>query len=127
MPAVVLGTHSAAVIMRQGRSTLIEVLEQDYVTAARAKGLQERLVVSRHALKNAMIPVVTVLGLQVGSLVVGDSRLGTLRLLRSLHAVLDGDARARVGGRLSSSASAGVLAARSLRPGTRGGRRCSPL
>lgn len=71
MPAVVLGTHSAAVLMRQGRSALIEVLEQDYITTARAKGLRENLVINRHALKNAMIPVVTILGLQVGHLVSG--------------------------------------------------------
>lgn len=71
MPAVVLGTQSAAVLMRQGRSTLIEVLEQDYVTTARSKGLMERVVVGRHAVKNALIPVVTILGLQVGNLVSG--------------------------------------------------------
>jgi len=71
MPAIVLGTHSAAVIMRQGRSALMEVLEQDYVTTARAKGLRDRSVVARHALKNAMIPIITVIGLQVGSLVSG--------------------------------------------------------
>jgi peptide/nickel transport system permease protein len=71
LPAVVLGTHSAAVIMRQGRSALMEVLEQDYITTARAKGLQVRSVVSNHALKNAMIPIITVVGLQVGGLVSG--------------------------------------------------------
>ncbi|MCC6177160.1 MAG: ABC transporter permease [Chloroflexi bacterium] len=71
MPAVVLGTHSAAVIMRQGRSALLEVLEQDYVTTARSKGLTPRVVVGLHALKNAMIPIVTILGLQVGNLVSG--------------------------------------------------------
>jgi peptide/nickel transport system permease protein len=71
MPAIVLGTSSAAVIMRQGRSALIEVMAQDYITTARARGLSERLVVWRHALKNAMIPVVTILGLQVGNLVSG--------------------------------------------------------
>jgi len=71
LPAIVLGTHSAAVIMRQGRSALIEVLEQDYITTARSKGLHVRSVVARHALKNAMIPIVTVVGLQVGSLVSG--------------------------------------------------------
>ncbi|MBV9172075.1 MAG: ABC transporter permease [Chloroflexi bacterium] len=71
MPAIVLGTHSAAVIMRQGRSALLEVLGQDYVTTARSKGLGERMVVARHALKNAMIPIVTVVGLQVGNLVGG--------------------------------------------------------
>lgn len=71
LPALVLGTHSAAVIMRQGRSALMEVLEQDYVTTARSKGLADRSVVARHALKNAMIPIVTVIGLQVGTLVSG--------------------------------------------------------
>ena len=71
MPAVVLGTGSAAVIMRQARSALLEVLGQDYITTARSKGLQEKAVIARHALKNAMIPVVTVLGLQVGNLVSG--------------------------------------------------------
>lgn len=71
LPALVLGTHSAAVIMRQGRSALMEVLEQDYVTTARAKGLGDRSVVGGHALKNAMIPIITVIGLQVGTLVSG--------------------------------------------------------
>lgn len=71
MPAVVLGTGSAAVLMRQGRSALMEVLEQDYITTARSKGLGERRVVSTHAMKNAMIPIVTILGLQVGNLVSG--------------------------------------------------------
>ena len=71
LPAIVLGTHSAAVIMRQGRSALMEVLEQDYVTTARSKGLGDRSVVSTHALKNAMIPIITVVGLQVGGLVSG--------------------------------------------------------
>jgi peptide/nickel transport system permease protein len=71
MPAVVLGTHSAAVIMRQGRSALIEVLEQDYINTARAKGLRDKAVIGGHALKNALIPVVTILGLQIGNLVSG--------------------------------------------------------
>jgi peptide/nickel transport system permease protein len=71
LPAIVLGTHSAAVIMRQGRSALLEVLEQDYITTARSKGLRDNSVVVRHALKNAMIPIVTVIGLQVGTLVSG--------------------------------------------------------
>lgn len=71
MPAVVLGTHSAAVIMRQGRAALLEVFEQEYVMVARAKGLEELRVVTVHALKNAMIPIVTILGLQIGNLVAG--------------------------------------------------------
>jgi peptide/nickel transport system permease protein len=71
LPAIVLGTHAAAVIMRQGRSALMEVLEQDYVITARSKGLKGRSVVGGHALKNAMIPIITVIGLQVGTLVSG--------------------------------------------------------
>ncbi len=71
MPAIVLGTSSAAVIMRQARSSLIEVLEQDYITVARAKGVLERRVIASHAMKNAMIPVFTIIGLQVGNLVSG--------------------------------------------------------
>ncbi len=78
MPAVVLGTHSAAVIMRQARSALIEVLGQDYITTARAKGLAERRVVALHALKNALIPVITILGLQIGSLVSGAAIVETV-------------------------------------------------
>jgi len=78
MPAVVLGTHSAAVIMRQGRSALVEVLEQDYIITARSKGLQERAVVGLHALKNAMIPIATILGLQVGNLVSGAAIVETI-------------------------------------------------
>jgi peptide/nickel transport system permease protein len=66
MPAFTLGTHSAAALMRQTRSSLIEVLQQEYIVTARAKGLSERVVVTHHALKNAMIPVVTILGLHIG-------------------------------------------------------------
>jgi peptide/nickel transport system permease protein len=71
MPALVIGTASAAVIMRQARSSLIEVLEQDYITVARAKGVLEKRVIAGHAMKNAMIPVLTIIGLEVGSLVSG--------------------------------------------------------
>lgn len=68
MPAVTLGLGLSAVLMRQMRSSLLEVLHQDYMTTARAKGLGQKVVVLRHALKNALIPVVTVLGLQMGLL-----------------------------------------------------------
>ena len=66
MPAFVLGTGLAAVLMRQMRSSMLEVLKQDYVRTAQAKGLMRRIVVLRHALRNALIPVVTILGLQMG-------------------------------------------------------------
>ncbi len=68
LPALALGTEQAAVIMRQVRSSLLEVLQQEYVITAWAKGLGERLVIRRHALRNALIPVVTIIGLQTGRL-----------------------------------------------------------
>jgi len=71
LPAVTLATVPLAIIARMTRSSLLEVLRQDYVRTARAKGLAERVVVSRHALKNAFIPVVTVIGLNVGALLGG--------------------------------------------------------
>lgn len=72
MPALTLGLGLSAVLMRQTRSSLLEVLHQDYMTTARAKGLAQKVIVLRHALKNGLIPVVTVLGLQLG-LVFGGS------------------------------------------------------
>lgn len=70
-PALVIGASSAALVMRLTRSSLLEVLRQDYIRAARAKGLRERSVVFRHALKGAMIPVVTIVGLQLSVLLGG--------------------------------------------------------
>jgi len=71
LPAVTLGAFSTALISRLVRSALLEVLGQDYVRTARAKGLRTTLIVGRHALPNALIPVVTVIGLQVGTLLGG--------------------------------------------------------
>ena len=71
MPALALSSGIAAVIMRQVRASLLEVLQQEYVIVARAKGLGEQAVVSAHALKNALIPVVVVIGLQAGTLIGG--------------------------------------------------------
>ena len=71
LPAISLGLGSAAIIARLTRASLLEVLRQEYVTVARAKGLRERVVVIRHALRNALIPVVTILGLQFGGLLGG--------------------------------------------------------
>jgi peptide/nickel transport system permease protein len=67
LPAVTLGTYSLASIARVSRSSMIESLSQPYVATARAKGLPERTVVLKHALKNSLIPVVTVIGLDLGS------------------------------------------------------------
>jgi dipeptide transport system permease protein len=71
LPAVALGTIPLAVIARMTRSAMLEVLNQDYVRTARAKGLSPLRVVGLHALRNALIPVITVIGLQVGSLFSG--------------------------------------------------------
>ncbi len=71
LPAVALGTAVAAFIMRMVRSSLLEILRQDYIRTAHAKGLREYTVLYRHALKNAFIPVLTVIGVQVGYLLGG--------------------------------------------------------
>ncbi|HSL76749.1 MAG TPA: ABC transporter permease [Candidatus Limnocylindrales bacterium] len=71
LPAVALGTIPLAIIARITRSSLLEVLGQDYVRTARAKGLRERGVVLRHAARNALLPIVTVIGLQLGGLLSG--------------------------------------------------------
>ncbi len=71
MPAFVLGFASAGTIARLVRSSLLEVLYQEYITTARAKGLTERVILTRHALKNALIPIMTVVGLQFGFLLGG--------------------------------------------------------
>jgi len=71
LPAIALGTIPMAVIARMTRSSLLDVLSLDYVRTARAKGLPEKRVVVRHALRNAMLPVVTVIGLSLGTLLGG--------------------------------------------------------
>jgi peptide/nickel transport system permease protein len=71
LPALALGAANVAILMRMTRSSMLEVLRQEYVLTARAKGLAERLVLYRHALRNALIPVVTVAGVQVGYLLGG--------------------------------------------------------
>ncbi len=71
LPAITLSAASMAVNVRQVRSALIDVFGQDYIRTARAKGLQESGVVVRHALKNALIPVVTLLGIQIGEVIAG--------------------------------------------------------
>ena len=71
LPALTVGFASAAYIARLVRSSMLEVLRQDYVTTARAKGVRERVVVTSHALKNALIPVVTYFGIQLAGLLTG--------------------------------------------------------
>ena len=71
LPAIALGTIPMAIIARITRSSLLEVLGQDYVRTARAKGMSSRIVLFRHGLRNAMLPVVTVIGLSIGGLLSG--------------------------------------------------------
>lgn len=71
LPAMTLGLGASAIIARLTRSTMLEVLNQEYITTARAKGLRGSMVVLRHALRNALIPTVTILGLQFGQLLAG--------------------------------------------------------
>jgi peptide/nickel transport system permease protein len=71
LPAITLSTVTMAIVSRMARSSMLDVLSSDYLTTARAKGLKEQGVVLGHALKNALIPVVTVIGLQMGALLSG--------------------------------------------------------
>ncbi len=71
LPALTLGTALAAILARMIRSTMLEILHEDYIRTARAKGLSETVVVTRHALRNALLPVITILGLQLGTLLGG--------------------------------------------------------
>lgn len=71
LPAVALGSYSTAIIARMTRATMLEVVNQDYIRTARAKGLLEKPVILSHAFRNALIPVVTVIGLQLGALLGG--------------------------------------------------------
>jgi len=114
MPAAALGLVSSAVLARLVRSSMLGVLRQDYVLTARSKGLARRVVVLRHALKNALIPIITVLGLQLGGLLGGAvvtetifSRAGLGRL--AVDAILNRD-YSLVQGTVLFSAIAYVLA-----------------
>lgn len=78
MPAIALGVGRAAILTRLLRASMLEIVRMEYVTTARAKGLTERFVVLKHALKNALIPTVTIMGLQVGFLIGGAIVVETL-------------------------------------------------
>ncbi len=71
LPSITLGFVSAGIISRLTRSSLIETLQEDYIRTTRAKGIPERLIVSRHALKNAFLPVITMVGIQFGGMLAG--------------------------------------------------------
>ncbi len=71
LPGITLSAFTMATIARQSRSSMLEVMEQDYITTARSKGLTESGIIQRHAIKNAMIPIITVQGVMVGRLLGG--------------------------------------------------------
>jgi peptide/nickel transport system permease protein len=81
LPAITLGAGGAAIVARMTRSSMLEVVGQDYIRTARAKGLKEHVIIYKHALRNALIPVITVVGLQFGSL------LGGTVLVESVFAI----------------------------------------
>jgi peptide/nickel transport system permease protein len=88
LPVIALALALSATIARLTRSSMLEVLRQDYVRTARAKGLQERVVLSKHALKNAMLPVITLIGIQLGFLLSGTVVLEFLFALPGLGTLL---------------------------------------
>ncbi|QTN00426.1 ABC transporter permease subunit [Sediminibacillus dalangtanensis] len=71
LPSIVLGTAMAGAVMRMTRSSILEVLRQDFIRTIRAKGARERVVIFQHALRNAMIPILTIIGMQIGTLLGG--------------------------------------------------------
>lgn len=73
MPAIVLGTALAASVARMTRSSMLEVIKSDYITTAKAKGLKENIIILKHALRNAIIPIITVIGLQFGGMLGGSA------------------------------------------------------
>jgi peptide/nickel transport system permease protein len=81
LPGAALGTYLAALLARLVRSSVLEVLGQEYIRTARAKGLPERVVLFRHALRNALVPAVTVIGINVGILLGGSAVIETLFVL----------------------------------------------
>lgn len=90
LPCLVIGWELAAVVTRQLRSSMLEVLRQDYVRTARAKGLRERRVVWTHALRNALMPVVTVIGLLVGRVIAGAVVVETIFAIPGMGRMLVG-------------------------------------
>lgn len=78
LPALTLGTGMAAVLTRFTRSNMLDALRQDYIRTARAKGLTEKLITVKHALKNALIPVITVIGIQFGRILEGSVIVETI-------------------------------------------------
>ncbi|MEC2074290.1 nickel ABC transporter permease [Alkalihalophilus marmarensis] len=95
LPVITLGTAGAAIVARMTRSSMLEVIGQDYIRTARAKGVKERVVIYRHALKNALIPVVTVVGLQFGVLLGGTVLTETVFAINGMGRLIIDAIRAR--------------------------------
>ncbi|TWI52865.1 ABC transporter permease [Halalkalibacter nanhaiisediminis] len=95
LPVLTLGTAGAAIVARMTRSSMLEVIDQDYIRTARAKGVKQRVVIYRHALKNALIPVVTVVGLQFGALLGGAVLTETVFAINGLGRLIIDAIRAR--------------------------------
>ena len=96
LPAVTLATRLVAILTRMTRSTMLEVLGEDYIRTARAKGLKQRVVLVRHALRNALIPIVTIIALQLGALMGGTVIIETVFTwpgvgLLTVHAIYNRD------------------------------------
>ena len=87
-PAIALGFSNLAFIARVTRSAMLEVLREDYIRTARSKGLAEAVVVGRHALKNALLPVVTVMGIEFGRLLAGTVIIENIFLVPGIGRVL---------------------------------------
>ena len=95
LPALALGAFQAAVLVRATRSAVLDVLREDYVRTARAKGVSESVVVARHTLSNALVPIVTVAGLQLGQLLAGSIVLESVFALPGLGRLALGAITAR--------------------------------
>jgi len=95
LPVITLGTAGAAIIARMTRSSMLEVVTQDYIRTARAKGVSEKIVIYRHALKNALIPVVTVVGLEFGALLSGTVLTETVFAINGMGRLVIDAIRAR--------------------------------
>ena len=95
LPAFALGFFQAAVLVRATRSSVLDVLREDYVRTARAKGVRERLIIAKHTLRNAMIPILTVAGIQLGQLMAGSIILESVFALPGLGRLALGAITAR--------------------------------
>lgn len=88
MPALAIGLSPVATVTRQTRSSMLEVIRQDYIRTARAKGVPNHKVISKHALRNALIPVVTIIGMQLGQIVAGSTVIEAIFSIQGIGALL---------------------------------------